>query len=219
MFPLRDTHTTGKFPFWVITIITLNILVFYLELTSVSPEAFIAQYALIPSLVDFNNLETLKPFITSQFLHAGFLHIISNMWFLWIFGDNVEDRLGKLIFPIFYLASGAAGALLQYFFMPSGDIPMLGASGAIAGVLGAYFALFKNHTVKTLIPVFGFPAVVEIPATVMLFYWFVTQLFSGAAGLVTASADIGGVAFFAHIGGFVFGWIMAKIFFNQTVSV
>lgn len=212
MIPLKDSQPAFIFPFWVITIIAINVYVFYLELTSQSPDAFIAQYALIPSLVDFSFFKSLLPFITSQFLHGGFLHIISNMLFLWVFGDNVEERLGFLFFPIFYLAAGIVGGLLQYSFVPDSNIPMLGASGAVAGVLGAYFALFPNHSVKTLVPVFGFLTVMNIPASFMLIYWFITQLFSGFASVASASADIGGIAFFAHIGGFVFGWIIGKMF-------
>jgi membrane associated rhomboid family serine protease len=183
MIPLRDGHPAGRFPLWTIAIIALNIYFFYLEITSPDLEAFIAEYALIPSLVDLFNPSTLWSFITSQFLHGGFLHIISNMLFLWIFGDNVEGKLGPIVFPIFYLFCGVVGGLAQYIFMPDSSIPMLGASGAIAGVLGAYFVFFKHHTVKTLIPIFGFFTVMEIPASVMLFYWIITQIFSGVASI------------------------------------
>ncbi|TSC86617.1 MAG: rhomboid family protein [Microgenomates group bacterium Gr01-1014_7] len=212
MIPLRDSHPANIFPFWVIAIIAANICVFFLEISAPDPETFISQFALIPRLIDFSLPETLFPFISSQFLHGGFIHIISNMLFLWIFGDNVEGRLGFLFFPVFYLASGAAGAFAQYILMPAGDIPMLGASGAIAGVLGAYFALFSHHTIKTLVPIFGFFTVVDIPASVMLFYWFITQLFSGTASIVADTASMGGVAFFAHAGGFVFGWVVGRFF-------
>lgn len=210
MLPISDSQPAGKFPFWIITIIAINIYVFYLQITSSNPDAFVTQYALIPSLVDFNNIYSLIPFITSQFLHGGFLHIGSNMLFLWIFGDNVEGRLGFILFPIFYLFCGAIGGFAQYIFMSNSDIPMLGASGAIAGVLGAYFAWFPHHKVKTLIPVFGFLTVINVPAQIMLFYWIITQIFSGAFS-VTSTADVGGVAYFAHIGGFVGGWFLAKI--------
>lgn len=211
MIPLRDSEPSRIFPFWVITIIAVNIYVFFLELTAPNPDIFIAQYALVPNLVDPSIWQTLMPFITSQFLHGGFVHIISNMLFLWIFGDNVEARLGFLLFPIFYLASGAAGGAAQYLLMADSTIPMLGASGAIAGVLGAYFALFGHHSVKTLVPVFGFLTVVDIPASVMLFYWFITQLFSGAAA-ITVATEVGGIAFFAHAGGFAFGWVVGGLF-------
>lgn len=209
MIPLRDSHPAGIFPFWVITIVVLNVFVFFLELTSPSLEVFLTQYALIPSLVDFERWQTLTPFLTSQFLHAGFFHIGSNMLFLWVFGDNIEGKFGFLFFPLFYLLGGIAGGLLQYIFIPSSTIPMLGASGAVSGILGAYFALFPHHRVKTLIPVFGIPAVVDIPAYTMLFYWFFTQLFAGFASIAVATS--GGVAFFAHIGGFVFGFAVAKL--------
>ncbi len=211
MIPLRDSHPSNIFPFWIITIIGINIYVFFLEITSVNPDTFITQYALIPNQIDFSDLKTLWPFITSQFLHGGFLHIISNMLFLWIFGDNIEGRFGFLLFPIFYLASGIAGAFGQYIFITDSAIPMLGASGAIAGVLGAYFALFGHHTIKTLIPIFGFFTVIDVPASVMLFYWFFTQIFSGVASISLTTTDMGGVAFFAHAGGFVFGWLMGRM--------
>lgn len=211
MLPISDTSSSGKFPFWVLLIIVLNSWVFFLELVAPSPDHFVASFALIPSLVDFARFETLVPFLTSQFLHGGFVHILSNMWFLWIFGDNVEDRLGYLTFPIFYLLAGAAGALLQYVFIPSSNIPMLGASGAIAGVLGAYLAFFPNHNIKTLVPIFGFFTILNLPASLMLFYWILTQAFSGAATILTATASLGGVAWFAHIGGFTFGYLVGKI--------
>lgn len=212
MIPLRDSHPAGIFPFWVITIIAINIYIFYLELSAINPEAFISQFALIPRLVDFSSVESLLPFITSQFLHGGFIHIISNMLFLWIFGDNVEARVGFIFFPIFYLMAGAVGAFSQYIFMPDSTIPMLGASGAIAGVLGAYFALFPHHQVKTLVPIFGFFTIMDVPASIMLIYWFFTQIFAGVATLSLATSDIGGVAFLAHAGGFAFGWVVGQAF-------
>ena len=208
MIPLKDSQPTNIFPFWVYAIIALNIYVFFLQLTSSNPDLFIAQYALIPELVDFSNYSSLIPFITSQFLHGGFMHIISNMWFLYIFGDNVEERTGFLLFPLVYLSSGVVGALAQYIFMPDSAIPMLGASGAIAGVLGAYFVWFKKHTVKSLVPILGFFTVLDIPAHFILFYWIATQVIAGVGSI---GSDIGGVAYFAHIGGFITGWILAKL--------
>lgn len=219
MIPLRDSHSTGKFPFWVVTIIAINIYIFYLQLTAVNADQFVFQYALVPNLIDFSQLESLTPFITSQFLHGGFVHILSNMWFLWIFGDNVEEGIGFLLFPIFYLLAGVAGGFLQYIFIPTSQIPMLGASGAIAGVLGAYYVLFPKHKIDTLIPVFGFPTVVAIPASVMLFYWFFTQAFSGAFSIVSSVQALGGVAWFAHIGGFVVGWLIAQLVKRPTEHV
>ncbi len=211
MIPLYDSHPARRFPYWTILIILLNVFVFFLEITSSNPDLITQQFALIPANVNFGDLKTLLPFFTSQFLHGGFLHIISNMWFLWIFGDNVEGELGWFGFPILYLLSGFVGGLAQYVFMPDTTIPMLGASGAIAGVLGAYFAWFPHHKVKTLIIFFGFITLINIPAYYMLLYWIVTQFFSGAFSLKSSMADASGIAYFAHIGGFIVGYLTAKL--------
>jgi membrane associated rhomboid family serine protease len=219
MIPLADSHPAGKFPLWVTLIIIINVYVFFLEITAPDMQAFITQYALIPDRVNFPYIYTLIPYVTSQFLHGGFLHIISNMLFLWIFGDNVEAGFGNILFPIFYLASGVAGGLLQYIFMPDSTIPMLGASGAIAGVLGAYFAWFGHHKVKTLVPIFGFFTVINVPASVMLFYWIATQFISSAFSFTSSYQDVGGVAYMAHTGGFVFGYIVAKVFHGRNRQI
>lgn len=208
MIPLKDAHPLSRFPFWVIVIILVNAYVFYLELTSPSPDRFISEHALIPGQVDFSNINSIFPFITSQFLHGGFIHIISNMLFLWVFGNNIEVSLGFILFPIFYLASGMVAGLTQYLVTPTAAIPMLGASGAIAGVLGAYFALFPNNKIKTLIFIFIFITIIDIPAYFLLFYWFITQFFSGVASISLNQMD-GGIAFLPHIGGFLFGWFIA----------
>lgn len=210
MIPLRDNQPPSGFAGWVVILILVNICIFYLELASVSPDAFISQYALIPANIDFAGLQGLKPFITSQFIHGGFLHIISNMLFLWIFGGNVEAKLG-IFFPLFYLLGGIIAAFTQYLLIPTSNIPMLGASGAIAAVLGAYFVFFSHHKIKTLVPLFGFFTILDIPASIMLFYWFFTQLFSGVATIVTNQLNLGGVAFFAHIGGFVYGMVAGSV--------
>lgn len=208
MFPLKDNQPTYKFPLITVLLIVANVLVFLLELSAPDLEAFIAQFALTPSLIELSRVSTLSTFFTSQFLHAGFIHIISNMWFLKIFGNNVEEKFGSIKFLIIYLLAGLAGNLAQYLFSPTSNIPILGASGAVAGVLGAYLVFFPRHTIKTLIPFFGFLTVVNIPAQVMLFYWFLTQLLSGVGSV--AIAQIGGVAFWAHVGGFATGWLIAK---------
>ena len=150
-------------------------------------------------------------------MHAGLLHIISNMWFLKIFGDNVEERFGSIIFLIIYLLSGITGGFLQYIFSPSSDIPMLGASGAVARVLGAYLVFFPRNQIETLIPYGFFSRVVNVPASLMLVYWVVIQFFSGVGSI--AHIGSGGVAFWAHIGGFAFGWIAAKFFKGDIVGV
>ncbi len=212
MFPLHDTYRARSYPFVTYIIIALNVLVFVIEITSTNIDEFITKYALIPALVNFSNLESLTPFISSQFLHAGFLHILSNMWFLHIFGDNVEDKFGGIFYLFVYLLSGLIGGFIQYFFAVDSTIPMLGASGAVAGVLGAYYVFFPHHKVETLVPLGFFVTRVNIPAGIMLFYWFITQIFSGVGSI--AIAQIGGVAFWAHVGGFATGWIIARLVNN-----
>lgn len=209
MLPIRDHEPSNIFPFMTIAIIAMNVIVFFFEITSPDLEAFISQWALIPSNVDLLNPLSLIPFISSQFLHAGYMHIISNMWFLWIFGDNVEAHFGHFKYLLFYLVSGILAAIVQFFFLIGSDIPMLGASGAVAGVLGAYLALFPRHRVDTLMPGLFFSA--TLPASFVLLLWFGTQLLNGSAAFVNTPAATGGVAWWAHIGGFAFGWMMGKM--------
>jgi len=211
MFPISDSHPGGRFPLVNIILIAFTIFVFIGQLLSQDSEAFIREFALIPGFVDFGEPTTLIPFITAIFLHGGFLHIVSNMWFLWVFGDNVEAHFGFLLFTMVYFISGVIGNLVEYMLMSSSSIPMLGASGAVAGVLGAYYVLFPHSKIKTLIPFFGFVNIVSIPASFMLGYWFILQLFSGAVSL-PFSGEVGGIAFFAHVGGFVTGVVFAKFF-------
>ena len=213
MLPIKDSHPANIFPFWTVGIIALNVLVFFQEITSPNIDAFIAQWALIPALVNFSDTNTLIPFITSQFLHGGIMHIVSNMLFLWIFGDNVEAHFGRIFFPFVYIISGIVGGLAQYIIAPGSEIPMLGASGAVAGVLGAYMVLFGHHTVKTFIPFLGLFGLVEIPAIFMLGYWFVTQILAGVGSL--GATDSGGVAYLAHVGGFITGLIFALLTKNK----
>ena len=217
MFPIRDSHSSGKFPFINISLIGANLYIFIKELFSPDIEIFIAQYALIPANIDITRFETLTPFITSMFLHAGFLHIFSNMWFLWIFGDNVEARLGHIKYFTFYITCGVVASFIQYLFIASQSLPMLGASGAIAGILGAYFVFFPRHSIDTLVPIFGFPTIVAIPAYFILIYWFITQAFSGVATVFATTASIGGVAYLAHAGGFSTGWFLASTFLAKKV--
>lgn len=211
MFPLSDSVPHKRFPFINLFIILFTCYVFYLELSAPDFNGFIQQYALIPSLINFSHPSSLLPFITAIFLHGGFLHIISNLWFLWVFGDNVEDRFG-IFYPIFYLFCGIIGNLLQYFLMPSSTIPVIGASGAIAGVLGAYFVLYPHSQIRTL-AFFGIPLIVKIGAPIMLGYWFFLQLISGATAI---NLSTGGVAFWAHVGGFLAGVVIAKFLPAET---
>lgn len=215
MFPIRDTIRSRSIPVVNWLIILANVLVFIYE-TRLSPaqlDRFTLTYALVPSHINLANPATWLPLFTHMFLHAGWFHIISNMWVLFIFGDNVEDRIGSLRYLIFYLLGGIVAGLTQFFFSIDANEPALGASGAIAAVLGAYFFYFPRAKVITLIPIFIIPWFVNLPAVVFIGIWFITQLYSGLLSLTTASgAALGGVAWFAHIGGFLFGLIMAAPF-------
>ncbi len=209
MIPLKDSQSTNIFPLVTVGLIGINVWAFLQEITSTNPDAFIDKWALIPAYLNFSHPATLLPLITSQFLHAGFLHIASNMLFLWVFGDNVEEYLGRMRFLAFYLAVGIIGGLAQSVVAPDTTIPMIGASGAVAGVLGAYAAKFSHHKIKTLVPIVIFLTVLDIPAGFMLLYWFATQVIAGV-GSFGSDASLGGVAYLAHIAGFITGWVYAK---------
>lgn len=213
MFPIRDHNPSKKFPLFIILLVLATSIVFFLEITSPDIEVFINQYALIPAQVDFFQPMTFLPFIYSMFLHGGWLHIISNMWFLWIFGDNIEAYLGSIKFILFYLLTGSVAGFTQYFFNPASAIPTLGASGAVAGVLGAYLVLYPKNKIDTLVFSFGgFLHNIQLPASIMLGYWFVIQIFSGVGSF--ASSMEGGVAWWAHIGGFASGYLITKVVKN-----
>lgn len=210
MLPLRDHTPSHKPPIVTVLLIAVTILVFFLEFSTENVDAFIARWALIPSQISLGNPFSLLSLVTSQFLHAGIAHIGFNLWYLWIFGDNVEGRFGHLRFLLFYLTAGVAAALVQLLFLLGSDVPMLGASGAIAGVLGAYLALFPHHKIDTFLP--GFYARATVPAGMVLLLWFATQLLNGSASVLgTDTAASGGVAWWAHAGGFAFGWIVAQL--------
>ncbi len=212
MIPLYDTLRSRRFPLVNWMLIIANALVFLYEL-KIGPSAlngFIRTWGLTPEKL-FRDPSTMWVTIfTAMFLHGGWLHIISNMWVLAIFGDNVEDRLGKFSYLVFYLLSGTAAALLEAYILPTSRDPMIGASGAIAGVLGAYLILFPRARVASLVPVFFIFTLIEIPAVIFLLFWFVSQLFSGLLAL--EGADAGGIAWWAHVGGFLFGMIAVSFF-------
>jgi len=151
------------------------------------------------------------PFLTTQFLHGGWLHVITNMWILWIFGDNVEDRMGPVRFSAFYLLCGTASGLVHLLTNHASTVPTVGASGAISGVMGAYIAMFPNARITTLVPVFIFPFFFELPAFFYLGYWFLLQFFSGTIALA-GPEYVSGVAWWAHVGGFLFGLITFRLF-------
>lgn len=210
MFPLRDSHGPGIFPFVTYAIIALSCFVFYLQLAATDTQAFTETWALVASRVNFADINSLIPFITSIFLHGGFLHIASNMWFLHIYGDNVEADLGSFWYLLFYLAGGAFAAFVQYLFMIGSDIPSLGASGSIAAVMGYYVVRFPFHTITSLVFLGPVATTARIPAPFVLILWFITQLLSGTASIAD-TAQSGGVAWWAHIGGFAFGVVVALL--------
>ncbi len=221
MFPLRDSIRTRSLPIITWVLIIVNVLVFFVELTLSTSglNALLSRYAIIPAHLNLANPSTWLPLFTHMFLHGGWFHLISNMWTLAIFGDNVEDRLGSFRFLLFYLLGGVAAGFLQAFLSPDRLTPALGASGAIAAVLGAYFLFYPRSRVVTLIPVFVFPWIVRVPALLYLGFWFVSQLFSGLLSLFPGSAaGQQNIAWWAHIGGFVFGLVAGLIFAGRRRS-
>jgi membrane associated rhomboid family serine protease len=207
VIPLRDVIPTRTTPFVTITLIVLNALVFLYEqsLGEGAYRRFIFAYGLVPAGFDYLSV------LTSMFLHGGWEHFLGNMLYLWIFGDNIEDRLGHGRYVAFYLLCGVAAALVQTGFNPESTIPMIGASGAISGVLGAYIILFPHSRVLTLLPLFIIWEIIEVPAVILLGIWFLMQLLSGVGSLTQPSAG-GGVAFWAHVAGFVAGMAMLFVF-------
>src|SRR5512135_1718176 len=210
MIPLRDTIRSRSFPLVNLSIIALNVLVFIYEI-SLSPhglDRLIATYGLVPDrlhltqpLLLLNNPLPLITMFSHMFLHGGWLHIISNMWVLFIFGDNVEDRMGSIPYFIFYMICGVVSGFTQAFIAPSSNVPAIGASGAIAGVLAAYMIFFPRARVVTFVPLIILPWFINIPAVIFIVIWFLLQFFSGVAALEVATS--GGVAYWAHVGGFI----------------
>lgn len=215
MFPIGDENAgTIIKPYVNWTLIGICILVFLYELT-LSPNvqnAFFFQYGAIP--VDISHFKNLYTIFTSMFLHGGWAHIFGNMLFLYIFGDNIEDAMGHIPYLLFYLLTGVAAALTQVALDPSSAIPLIGASGAISGVMGAYLVLFPQGKVRAIVFLGYFGQVVLVPAWTMIGLWFILQLVSGVTSL-GAGGDSGGVAFWAHVGGFVAGAILVFLFRNK----
>lgn len=217
MIPIRDNVPRTRFPFFMWIIICANVYVFYQQVRMPPPqmEVFIRSYSVIPEVVTNWWLETgrvpygaaVLPLFTSMFLHGSFGHILGNMWSLMIFGDNVEGHLGHLKFLALYILGGVFAALAQVYAQPTSDIPTLGASGAIAAVMGAYFVYFPRASVQTLIPIIFRPVIVAIPAWIFLIFWFGMQVFSGIS-----TAEGPGVAWWAHAGGFGIGVLGAMAF-------
>ena len=208
MIPLRDVIPSRTTPVITITIILVNALAFWFELAlpGAARQAFIREWGIVPADFEWPAV------VTSMFLHGGWLHFLGNMWYLWIFGDNVEDRMGHGRYLTFYLLCGAAAGLAQTAVNPDSYIPTIGASGAIAGVMGAYFVLFPHSRVLTLLPIFIFIQIVEIRAIWFLGLWFLFNVFSGVGSIATTAGSQGGIAFWAHVAGFVAGFAGVFVF-------
>jgi hypothetical protein len=212
MLPLRDDIPSRTFPGVTVLIIIVNVIAFLNEMRlGEYLEEFLMDYALVPIrytdgsvAAHFSLFEQAVPFLTSMFLHGGWIHLIGNMWILWIFGDNVEDRLGHGRYLGLYLLGGLAAGAVHIFTNGNSEIPTLGASGAVAAVMGSYFRFYPHARVETVIPPLFFGPVFELPAVIFLGWWLVLQFFNGSLSLA-GPRDVGGVAWWAHVGGFVFG--------------
>ena len=205
-FPIGDDDTARRtVPLVTYALIALNVLFFFVELSG--GDAFIMKWAFVPSRFLSNPFSDFLTLFTSMFMHAGWVHLGGNMLYLWIFGDNVEDRFGPIKFTIFYLLCGLAATFAQLAFSLGSNVPNLGASGAIAGVLGAYILLFPQGKIRVL----QGQQVIQVPALIVIGMWFVLQLFSGI-GSIANTAQTGGVAFMAHIGGFLAGFVLTFLF-------
>ena len=222
MIPLRDANPTHRTPIVTLALIAACFGVFAVELSVTASggegglDGFFREWGALPAAIaaalDGGDLAStaIRGVFTSMFLHGGWLHLLGNMLFLWIFGNNIEDRLGRLSFLLFYLAGGVAAALTQVVIDPASSIPLVGASGAIAACLGAYFVLYPRARITSLVFLVVIYQLIDVPAVIMLGYWFVLQLIDGIASLGGGNAQ-GGVAFFAHIGGFVAGMAVGAV--------
>ena len=210
MIPLRDTNPTQKLPVLTLTLIVVNGVVWLWELSldaSGALNEFVMAWAVVPAQLLRHPLSELPTLFTAMFLHGSWGHLLGNMLYLWIFGDNVEERLGWARFILFYLLTGLAATLTQVAIDPTSTLPNVGASGAIAGIMGGYLLLYPKARIVTLVGYF----IARVPAVIVLIFWFAIQLFGGFGSLGGMSSD-GGVAFFAHIGGFVTGFILIRLF-------
>ncbi|HZB04321.1 MAG TPA: rhomboid family intramembrane serine protease [Actinomycetota bacterium] len=230
MIPLRDANPTRRTPWVTLVLIAINVALFFLwePITGTPREQarfFFCHGAIPEEMIDLQPIpevaaacggkNVLQSLFTSMFLHGGFLHIAGNMLYLWVFGNNVEDRMGRSVFLLFYLAAGLVAAYAQALPNPSSQVPLIGASGATAGTLGAYIVMFPHARVLTLLPIFFFLQLTELSAWLVLGFWFVLQAFQGVGSL---GGEIAGVAWWAHIGGFVFGAIVALLFYRRRAA-
>lgn len=218
MIPLKDMTPRRSVPFVTLLLIAINVIVFVhqISLPPAAADAFIKTYGLIPAKISlalagrhYTMEQALLPLFTCMFLHGGILHILGNMWFLWIFGGNVEDRFGSLPYLAFYLVCGIGSGISQVLFSWGSYVPSIGASGAISGVLGAYIVFFPRSRILTLVPLFIIFFLWRIPAIIFIGLWFAMQFLSGVVSL--GQASLGGVAWWAHVGGFLLGMLIAGI--------
>lgn len=215
MIPLRDTIRPEKFPIvnWIIIFLNAFVFIFELMLSHKESEAFIQIFGLVPATTNLTGENTYR-FLTTMFLHGGWLHFVGNMWVLYIFGDNVEDRMGSFRYLIFYLLVGFIAGLTHWVLYKSSMVPTIGASGAIAGVMAAYMFLFPRSMILSFVPLFFIPLFIPIPAIIFIGIWFVIQLLSGTYSLLLSSSATG-IAFWAHIGDFIAGWLLYKRFLKK----
>jgi membrane associated rhomboid family serine protease len=215
VFPLHDINPTHRRPYLTYALIAINVVVFLTQLGYSQRQLaqMFLDTSIVPALVtrDPFSAETLFDFIRSMFYHSGWAHLLGNMLYLWIFGDNIEDRLGKILYLFLYFASGFAAGIAQILISPDSTIPLVGASGAIAGVLGSYLLMFPGVKVRGLIFFGYFGQIVDLPASLVLGFWFILQLFNGVLSLGPDTVS-GGVAFFAHVGGFIMGAVITWVF-------
>lgn len=222
MFPLRDSVRSRTFPFVNLAFIALNFFFFTKEIQLTEEgalEKFIGLYGLIPSKFLADPVGNISNVFSSMFLHGGWGHIIGNMWFLFVFGDNIEDNMGHVRYFFYYLLMGVGAALAQVFAHPNSTLPMVGASGAIAGILGSYIVLYPHARILTFFIFIFFVRLIEIPAFFFLGYWFLIQALNSAGSLTPAvRGEVGGVAWWAHAGGFVVGFIGIFLFKKRRLS-
>ena len=224
MFPIQDSVPSRSVPVVTRALVLINVIVFFFELMLPhgSVEQLFYLFGLVPARFTHPDwaaavgfpIDSFWPILTHQFLHGGWLHILSNMWMLWIFGDNVEDRMGPVRFGIFYLICGCVAGLTHLLTNPDSTVPSVGASGALAGVLGAYVLFFPTSRLIVMFPIFFFPFFFEVPAVLYLGLWFFTQLYAGTLALV-GPGQVGGIAWWAHIGGFVSGMLLCWFFVRR----
>lgn len=214
MIPIKDVIPARRFPLvnWIIILANVAVFLFEASIGSGELSRLIGRYGMVPARMLSNpGVSTGVSVFTSMFLHGGWFHLISNMWALYIFGDNVEDRLGPMRYLLFYLVCGVVAALAHVYSQPLSNVPVVGASGAISGVLGAYLVLYPRARVISLVPLWIVPWFIEIPAVFYLGFWFFSQLFSGLLSLGMPISTYGGVAWWAHVGGFIAGLLLVKI--------